>query len=277
MSTTSNDAACSVSQASDELDPRISPDDLPSEDVFTRAFWDLKSLADALPEGRVQLVRADAELAYVNAKNGFAIIEPHLDLARSMPGLDIEALLRVPNAALALLGATYRLHLLVKVKTELPDKLFQGRKLRKALLSVADAGVALGAIPEEPVAHIRKGTSSLDAARDLVELTMLLREREPALRDKLTIAPSLLAEASDVGAWLLDAMQPTSAPARPKVTLSEIEQATQDRHRMWTLLVEGYAELQRFAAYQGLDVPSLQSRKGLKKKEKPTEGTQGAG
>jgi len=266
MSTMPSDAACTPSQSADVLNPRIPPDDLPPEDVFTRAFWDLKPLADSLPPERVQIARVESELAYVNAKNGFAIIEPYLPTARGMPRLDFEALMRVPNAALALLGATHRLNLLVVAKKELPEKLFQGRRLRKVLLSLADAGVALEAIPEEPVAHIRKGSSSLDAARDLIELSILLRDHEPALRDKLTIAPSLLSEAAELGTWLRDAMQPSNAPPRPKSTPAEIKQASDDRHRMWTLLVEGYTELQRVANYLGLDVPSLQSRRGLRKK-----------
>lgn len=268
MSTMSPDDACPPSQPPVALNPRILPDDLPPEDVFTRAFWDLKPIADALPPDRVRIARGDSELAYVNAKNGFALIEAHLVTARAMPNLDFEALQRVPNAALGLLGATHRLNLLVVARKELPEKLLQGRKLRKVLLSVAEAGVGLEAIPEEPVAHIRKGSSSLDAARDLIELSILLREHEPALRDKLSIAPSILAEAAELGTWLRDAMQPSNAPARPKSTPAEIKQATDDRNRMWTLLAEGYAELQRVATFLGLDVPSLQSRRGLRKKVK---------
>jgi len=276
MSTSSHDA-CPPWQALDELDPRISPDDLPPEDVFTRAFWDLKPLADAIPPERVQLARAEAGLAYVNAKTGFATIEPHLATARRMPNLDVEALLRVPNAALAFLGATHRLNVLVVVSNQLPEKLFHGRRIRKALLSVAEAAVALGAIPEDPVARIRKGTSSLDVASDLIELTVLLRERDPFLRDKLVVAPSILAEAADLGAWLRDAIKPTAAPLRPNTKPAEIKQATEDRHRSWTLLAEGYRELERFATYLGLDVPSLQSRKGMKKKAKPADDAQQSG
>lgn len=158
------------------------------------------------------------------------------------------------------------MNILVVSKQELPDKLFRGRGLRKVLLSFAEAGAGLGVIPEAPIVRIKKGTGPLDTARDLIELSMLLREYEPRLRDKLSINPSLLAEAADLGTWLRDAMQPVNAPPRPKSTPAEIKQATEDRNRMWTLLAEGYAELQRVAVFLGLDVPSLQSRKVLKKK-----------
>lgn len=271
MSIASTDPVCTPSQAPDELDPRILPDELPSEDVFTRAFWELKPKADALPSERIRIARVDTELAYVNAKAGFALLEPHLASARDIPMVDIEAIQRVPIAALALLGSAHRLNLLVVSKQELPDKLLYGRKLRKVLLSVADAAVALGAIPAEPLLHIKKGSSSLDAARDLIELSILLRDYEPKLHDKLTVAPSLLAEAAELGTWLRDAMQPMNAPARPKSTPAEISRATEDRNRMWTLLVEGYAELSRVAVFLGLSVPSLQSRRGLKKKVVKTE------
>lgn len=268
MSTVPLDPACAPSEVLDDFDPEISREDLPQEDVFTRAFWELKPIADALNPDSVRSAPGHPELLYVNAKNGFALFEPHLASARAMPKLDIEALHRVPLAALALLGAAHRLNLLVVSKKELPQKLLQGRKLRKVLLSVADAGAGLGAIPEEPILRIKKGTGSLDTARDLIELSILLREYEPKLRDKLSINPSLLSEAADLGTWLRDAMQPVNAPPRPKSTPAEIKQATDDRNRMWTLLAEGYAELQRVAVFLGIEVPSLQSRKALKKKVK---------
>jgi len=261
-------------QAIDDLDPVIPSERLPSEDVCTRAFWDLKPLADQIPAESIQIARAEARLAYVNAMAGFSKIEPYIVTARSMPSLDVDAILRVPQAARAFLGATRRLHVLVVVSNQLPEKLFHGRRMRKALLSIAEAGVALGAIPEEPVAHIRKGTGMYDVAEDLMELTMLLRDREPALRDKLVIAPSVLEEAAELGAWLQDAINPSKAPLQPNTKPPEVKQASEDRHRMWTLLAVGYAELERLAAYFGVDVPSLQSRRAMKKKATPADDVQ---
>lgn len=266
MSTLPPAPACAPSEQIDELDPQALPEELPPEDVFTRAFWELKPIADALNPQLVRIVNADAQIAYVNAKTGFAIIEPHLASARSIPMVNIEAIERVPLAALALLGASHRMNLLVVSKHELPDKLLQGRKYRKVLLAVAEAGAALGVIPESPVARIKKGTGPLDGARDLIELSMLLREYEPRLRDELSLKPSIIAKGAELGTWLRDAMQPMNAPAKPKSTPAEIKQATEDRNRMWTLLAEGYAELQRVAVFLRLSVPSLQSRRALKKK-----------
>lgn len=272
MSTLPPAPACAPFESIDELDPQVLPEELPPEDVFTRAFGELKPIADGLDPQLVRTINADAQIAYVNAKTGFAIFEPHLTTARAIPMVNIEAIERVPLAALALLGASHRMNLLVVSKQELPEKLLEGRKYRKVLLSVAEAGAALGAIPEAPVARIKKGTGPLDAARDLIELSMLLREYEPRLREELSLKPSIIAKGAELGTWLRDAMQPMNAPARPKSTPAEIKQATDDRNRMWTLLAEGYAELSRVAVFLGLDVPSLQSRRTLKKVVKAEGG-----
>lgn len=259
---------CSPSEDVEELDPYVLIEELPPEDVFTRAFFELKPVADAIAAEVVRVMNVDPQLAYVNAKKGYAIFEPALPVARAIPKVNIEAIERVPNAALALLGATHRLNLLVVSKSELPEKLFRGRQLRAALLPLAEACVTLGLLPEAPVAHIRKGTGPLDTARDLIELSILFRDHEASLRDMLAPHPSLLREAAELGTWLRDAMQPMNAPPRPKSTPAEIKQATDERNRMWTLLYEGYAELSRVAVFLGLDVPSLQSRRGLAKKRK---------
>lgn len=258
--------------AIDELDPEVSADDLPREDVFARAFDQLKPIADSLEAEQVRAANIHPELAYVNAKNGFAAFEPHLPAAREIPGVNIAIIERVPSAALALLGAAHRLNLLVVGKKELPEKLLHGRRLRKVLLSIAEAGAGLNVIPEGPLAHIKKGSSSLDAARDLIELSMLLREYETGLRDYLVIAPSLLVEAAEIGTWLRDAMQPVNAPPKPKSIPNEIKEANDDRNRMWTLLADGYAELSRVAVFLGIDVPSLHSRRGLRRKAEKREG-----
>lgn len=266
MSTAPIDPACPPPPP--ELDPHIAPEELPSEDIFTKAFAELLPIADTIDDVRLRPMNVHSELAYVNAKNGFAVFEPHFATARAIPGVDIEAIERVPRAALAVLGASHRLNLLTPPENHLPAKLLQGRKVRKALLHFAHAGATLGLLPEEPVKKIAKGTGSLDTARDLIELSILLRESEPILRGKLTVMPEVVAEAAELGTWLRNVLQPTNAPARPKATAAEVQKATLDRARMWTLLFESYSELQRVAAFLRVDVPSLQSRRALKKKVK---------
>lgn len=267
MSTASR-LPCDPTDSDDDLDPHIPADELPPEDVFTRAFVAMKRLADTVSEDRLRAMNVHAELAYVNAKTGFAIFEPHFPTVRAIPGVDAEAIERVPLTALALLGASHRLNLLAPPESQLPAKLLEGRKTRKVLLHFAQAGAGLGLIPDPLVKRIVKGTGSLDAARDLIELALLLREYEPALAGQFSIDPKLLAKAADLGTWLRDALQPKNAPAKPKASAQEIRQATLDRARIWTLLLEGYTELQRVAAFLRVDVPSLQSRKALKKKAK---------
>lgn len=267
MTTRSNDATCAPPRIDDDFDPNIPPEELPTNDAFARAFLEVKPTADAVPEARLRAMNVHAELAYVNAKAGVAAIEPHMAFIRSIPGVDVDAIERIPLLALSLLGASHRLNLLAPPENALPERLARGRKLRKGLLHIARGAAALGLVPEAPVKRIAKGSGSLDTARDLVELAMLLREAEPSCRGKLVIAPQYLNEAAEVGSWLRDAIQPTNA--RPKPTDAELREATLDRARIWTLLSESYDELQRVAAFLRIDVPSLQSRRGMKKKAKP--------
>lgn len=255
----------------EELDPCVPREALPPPDVFARALAELMPRLLAIPTDRVRHFTAEPELAYVNAKAGYAAIEAHFDKVRRMPFVDIAIIEVVPQAALSLLGAVHSLGLILAPESKLPEMLLRGRKVRAALLHIAQGAVGLDLIPEPTVKRIMAGKGALDSARDLIDLSNLFRQYEPTLRGRLEVAPKFLHEASEVGTWLRDAMQPTKAPAKPKATPVDIKEATDLRNRAFTLLADGYAELQRVAAFLGVDVPSLQSRRPLKKKEKAKE------
>lgn len=271
MSTKTIDRACAPTHSEEELDPHIPKHELPGEDVFTKAFAEVLPIAEAVPSDRIRTMNVHSDLAFVNAKYGYAAVEPHLEEIRALRGVDSRAIERVPLFSLALLGASHRLNLLAPPESELPEKLLRGRRMRKGLLHIAKGAATLGYLPTTPVERITKGSGSLDTARDLIDLSLLFRESEAALRGQLTVCPDTLSEAAELGAWLRNALQPTNALPRPKATAAEIQKATLDRARIWTLLVESYAELQRVAAFLRLDVPSLQSRRAMKKKGKAAE------
>jgi len=260
-------ATCTPPGLDPDLDPDIATEELPPVNAFMAAFTEVKPMAATIPEERLRVINVHAELAFVNAKEGYAAIEAQLPFIRTIPGVDVEAIESVPRYSLAFLGATHRLNLVASPDSALPTRLTRARQVRKGLLHIAQGAAALGLVPSAAVKRIAKGSGSLDTARDLIELAMLFRDFDAACRGKLTIDTRFLDEATELGTWLRDTLRPADAMPRPKDV--EIREATLDRARIWTLLSEAYDELLRVAAFLRIDVPSLQSRRGMKKKPKP--------
>jgi len=263
-------AVCAPPPLDPDLDLDAPRRKLPPVNDYMASYAKAKPLTEGVQDHRLRQINVQADLAYVNAMAGFTAISPHLGTIRGIPGVDVEAIERVPLLSEAFLGANHELTRLAQPDSELPVRLTRGRQVRKGLLHIAKGAAALGLIPSARVKRIVQGSGSLDTASDLIDLALLFGEFEESCRGKVTVAPEFIAEANEIGTWLRRALRPTGA--LPKARPDEIREATLIRQRIWTLLCEAYEELQRVATFLRIDVPSLQSRRGMRKKAKTEEG-----
>lgn len=252
-----------------EASPEIPDEALPSVETQQKAFELVRARAEALPADEVRRLNVESRLAYVNSLDGHAIMAPHLDKARRLPDTDAEAIELVPTFAAALLYTERVLSILVPKKRDYAQRMMRARQLRHFLLLQAEAAAVLGFVPEQAVERIRAGRGAIDTLEDLVALVALYRRHDEVLGGKTLATPELLDEAERLAADLQTELRPVTAKPKAKTIDEEIAKASDMRNRMWTLLHHGYSELQRVAIFYANEigkVPSLQSRKALKKK-----------
>jgi hypothetical protein len=249
-----------------DLHPEIADEALPPAATQEQAFQRIIGKARMMPIG-AKVPALDVRLAYVNAMDGYRIIEPWLPKIRALREADVAAIESVADAAAGLLFAKRRVALIVPSRP-LSAQLLRGRKLRVALLRQAQAAAALDLIAEAPVERIQRGQGNIDAAEDLVALVELYAQNDAALAGRTLITPALLAEAAELGASLQAELRPKHAPSQAKDADGELAKATDDKHHITRLLIDAYAELERVARYLRIQrVPTLQSRKALRKKK----------
>jgi len=252
-----------------DLDSDIPDERLPSVETQAQAFEEAIVLARAIPDDEVRPLAVGTRIAFVNAHDGFAIISQHLDTVRSLCGVDVAAIERVPMIAAALVYADRQLTITVPAKkSDLEHRMTRARRLRAGFLHQARAAAIFGLVPEEPVERIAAGRGDLDTVEDVVALVAFFRQHERALNGRTVLTPELLDEAERLAAGLQQDLRPKGAPAKAKAIDVEIATANADRNRLWTLLRNSYAELQRVAAFLGITVPSLHSRKALRRNAK---------
>lgn len=248
----------------------IPDSDLPSLEFQQAAYERLLPRARRIDASELLSLRADVRLACANARHGHAAFAPHLDKARAIRGVDVdfELVENVGSLAGALLFAQWRLDRAEANPKTLVPRLARGRRLRYAMLRQAQAAAAVGLIPEGPVEVIEKGTGLIDTAEDLVALVDLFKEHRRVLHHRSVIDDALLQEAERLGNELQHELKPKGLPERKPLTADEKQKAREDRDRFWTLLVKAHKELKRVADFLGVGdlIPSLQSRKPLKKK-----------
>lgn len=247
-----------------ELEQGIPDEALPPAATQEHAFKRIIEKARALPVG-AKAPALDARLAYVNAMDGYRIVEPWFTKIRALPEADSAAVESVADAAAGLLFAKRRVALSVPIKP-LSGQLMRGRKLRMALLRQAQAAAALGLIAEAKVERIERGQGNIDVAEDLVALVELHTQHDAVLSGRTLATAELLAEAAELGAMLQAELRPLRAPSRSEELDAELATALDDKNHIARLLADSYAELQRVARFLRLSgVPSLQSRKPLRK------------
>jgi len=244
--------------------------ELPPFEFQQSAHERLLPMARRLDPADVLSMRSDLRLACANARHGHAAFAPYLDKARAIRGVEVDFDLveNVGSLAGALLFAQWRLDRAEPNPKTLAPRLAQGRKLRHAMLRQAQAAAAVGLIPEGPVETIEKGNGPIDIAEDLVALVDLFKEHQRVLHHRSVVDGALLQEAERLGNELQNELKPRGLPDRKPLTSDEKQKARDDRDRFWTLLVKAHKELKRVADFLGVGdlIPSLQSRKPLKKK-----------
>lgn len=256
--------------AEETLSPEIPDILLPSPETQHQAYEQALARARALPSETLKRMTVESRLAYVNALDGHARIAPHFDKAKALPGADIEAMSEIPVYAAGLLYAERTIAIIVPAKRDFAQRMARGRKLRQLFLHQAQAAAILGLIPEEAVDRIYAGRGAIDTVEDVVALVALFRRHDDVLAGRTLVTPDLLDEGERLAAGLQAELRPITAKPKPKTLDEELAEAMDIRNRMWTLLHTSYAELQRVAAFLGITgVPSLQSRKALKKKTAP--------
>lgn len=255
-----NQEICGVS------DEAAARDELPASERLAEAYDRVLVFARALPTSEIKTFGVDTRLAFWNAREGYKIIVPHLDVIRTLPRVDADAIERIPDTAMALLHSVRTINLLDPPKSDLPERLARARRLRYVMLTQAQAASAMGLLPEAPIERIKKGTGPIDTVEDLTALVTLYEQHRPALVNKTVITDELLLEAERLGLSLQEELRPSAAKQTRKEKEEQLVRAVEDRNRIYSLLAATYAELIRVAAFFGLQIPALQARRVVKKK-----------
>lgn len=225
-------------------------------------------------------MRADPQLALHNVQIGVASVLAERTRVSKLLETDVEGLSSLPQIALAVVFASTQLTP-VGATVGLAQSVARGAALRALLLKTADALVLAELFPKAEVDKIRAGHGKLDAARDLVALTSLFAKHGAKVRGKHAVTAAQLKEASEVGTGLLKILK----PGRARRTANGPAVGTDERDRLWTLLVQGHDRLWRVGAYlfgrNAVDaqVPSLQASRGgrPKKAQAPAAPVAGTG
>lgn len=247
------------------------------------AFERLRAEAEAIPAERVIPFRADAVLAAHNAAAGLAVVTAQRDaLAKdpSAPRPDWKRLSAVVDIASALVFAVERASEDKRSNGSLSRDLKEAWELRQLLLGDARVQARKGVFKAGDVRRIERGSGSLDAAKDCIALAALYREHAAALRGRSAVTAAEVKRAAELGSDLTQRLKPKRMK-RERTKTGEQLAAAQLRDRVWTLLVERYALIERLGGWlygRDLDahVPSLQGRVVAPKKkpaEKPTAET----
>ena len=233
------------------------------------------SVAMKVAATEIVLMRADPQLALHNLQIGIGnVLAEHPRLA-TLPETDVEQLASSVRIALAVIFAATQVAPAMG-GAGLAQRLARATALRALLLKTADALALAGLVPKAEVDTIRKGRGRLDAARDLVALAALFSKHGAALRGKHAVTAAQRTEAAGLGTELLTILK----PGRAKRTRAKPAVGTDERDRLWTLLVKRHDQLWRAGAYLfgrelvDAKVPSLQASRGGRRKKvaAPTPG-----
>ncbi len=242
-------------------------------------------LARAIPRSQVQALRADHHLASHNADLGAkALLAQAAKVKKLLPATNLDDIRQIPDIGAALVYAEVRIDHRA-APSGAKQKLARLHQLRQLLLSAAQTLAHAGLLPERKVREIHHGRGSYDAASDCVALAGLFRRNAAAIKGKHPVTRAEIDEAARLGSELSALLVPGRAHS-PKRSAAA-RQATDDRNRLWTLLLQRYDELWRAGAYlfgkQAVDqhVPPLlahvgRTKKAAQKKPDGAKATNGA-
>ena len=194
--------------------------------------------------GRITPMRADLQLALFNVKRGVTSILEVSDRLARLPETVMSELAELPNVV----HATIYADLLIRRRADpsgTPGLISHGHRTRKRLLTFARGLAGSGLLSAERVAQITSGTGPINMAQDCLALARLYRENAAALAGKHPITDAELTDAATTGHALLDVLKPTRAIRMPK----SFDPLTDDRDRLWTLVVRRHDALRRAATY----------------------------
>ena len=230
-----------------------------------------RSLATKLPEGRVQVCRADVRIAAYNIKLGVESIfgsgedkaerEAKIkSIEEQLPRLSTRKALELPGIARALVLTAQKVTPVVSTG-EIEAKLAVVAALREPILLAAELLAGKGHLPEADVAKIRAGTGKFDKASDGVALVLLYAQNAAKVAGKHPFTAEDFTTLREASEWLMDRLTPAGAKKVPAARRDDEDL----RDRFWTLLVERHPDLRvmGYVLFQedfDTKVPRLQSR-----------------
>ncbi|HEX4515506.1 MAG TPA: hypothetical protein VH054_18295 [Polyangiaceae bacterium] len=253
ISKSSTRAAKAAKPISDSVTPGV----LGSEADFELFLPQAEKVAKVTP------FRADASLAYHNVDAGVtAVLSQRALLDARVKSIDWTGLAALPRLALAVCFAHSQVVTATPAASDLPSLLARGRALRKLLLDAASALATAGLLPAAKVDAIRAGTSSLDSARDCVDLAAVFRANAARLKGKHAVTNEQIGDAATVGTELIKLLKPVKKEKAPELASSQ-----DARDKLWSLLCERHVEARRLGMFVWVDdvdahVPSLQAHRG---------------
>jgi hypothetical protein len=223
-----------------------------------------RAAAEAIADGEVIPLRADAHLAYHNAVAGRdAVLAAKAPIEATGFRVEWELVRAIGEVAEAVIFADGRVDADPEVKGEVLVMLREARPLRALMLSEARTRALKHKALLPEVRRIEKGRGAVDAVQDLIDLATFFTRNKLA-RAGGAVTPADLKRAAELGAELLRRLKPKGAK-RGSARSAEQQKAAALRDRLWTLLVRRYEHLECAggAAWGRLldeHIPSLQSR-----------------
>ena len=251
---------------------RVTPAPLPSMEDGHESLVRIEPELSAIPEGELAHINIDIPRACALAIGALpAIRSLRPSVVEHLPTFPIESLDKLQDYAHAL----YYAHLMCEPKRrpgERGQALFvAATELRTLLLAQAKVLAMKGLFEGAKVDEISSGSGYVDAANDIIALSLLYRQNWSVVKDKTVVEEADCGRADVLGRDLLAAMG-----ARMQVSDRLTKSQTIDRrNRCYTLFVRTYDRCRQVASHLRWDqgdadvlVPPL-VRRSKRKKERP--------
>lgn len=248
----------------EETEEELGPEEIKEAEAAYRFFL---PEAQAIPESKIVLFRADEILAYYNVQRGTrALLARKAELSEKFSAEEIAQISQAPQVALAVVFAHQRVERLQnRSPKEVRKKIKEASHLRKMHLLAAEANVLAGHLSATDIQSIKKGSGPTDLARDCIALADVFTLREDVLANRTPSTPALRKTMAKLGAELLSLLTPEGAVPQD-VPKEELLRARDERDRLWTLLDARYdlmvsAAVRLVGRHRAEElVPPLQSR-----------------
>jgi len=229
--------------------------------------------AQAIAPASIRIARIDVNLVRLNAARGVqAVLARSADVA-ALPGISLDQIRSLADLGAALAYAAGHVERYQPIVGSTKAAVATARRLRAKLLAKADVLVVDGIVPAATVAGIRKGTGSIDAAGDCVELAALFHTYVAALSASVVVDAADIQAADEIGRKLLVTLRPATAK---RETAPARVAAANARDRLWTLFEQIWeqhvwcAGAFLFGRDVEMYVPLLQTAVRRKRMVKPT-------